>query len=175
MAWNHVGCSIGKTLELYPGLTPWMSSRRIAFFENDRLDAGDLSTDGQSAINVPDAINPRHLETGSPPFDIAIIKDFLRFIALISEGRIDEELERTTADSLNVFAKWSFARFAQVTGKPIPKEGRSKVYNMSAPKVKQHDPCLALMVLVGMEHIEPRGLDCEPKKAKVSVWGERIY
>ena len=118
-----------------------MSSRWIVSIENDPLNAGDLSTDGQSAVNVPDTICPRRLQEGSPPLDLATIKDFLRFKASISEGRIDEELERATADSLNTFAEWFFAGFARVTGNPIPKEDRQEVYNVSALEVGQYDPC----------------------------------
>ena len=118
-----------------------MSSRWIASIENDRLNAGDLNTDGQSANNVPDAMGPRSLEEGSPPLNIATIKDFLRFKASISEGRIDEELERATADSLNAFAEWFFAGFARVTGNPIRKEDRQEVYDVSVPEVEQHNPC----------------------------------
>jgi hypothetical protein len=98
------------------------SSRWIVSIENDRLNAGDLSTDGKSAVNVPNVI--------------ATIKDFLRFKASIGEGRIDEELELATADSLNAFAEWFFARFARVPSNFIPKEDRQEVYDVSAPKVE---------------------------------------
>jgi hypothetical protein len=112
------------------------SSRWVVSIKNDGLNAGDLSTDGMSAVNVPDAMGPTSLQEGSPPLDIATIKDFLRFKASISEGRIDEELERTTADSLNAFAEWFFAGFARVTGNSIPKEDRQEVYDVSAPEVE---------------------------------------
>ncbi|KAL8931725.1 MAG: hypothetical protein Q9211_006772 [Gyalolechia sp. 1 TL-2023] len=44
----------------------------ILSIENDRLNAGDLSTDGKSAVNVPDAMSPTSLQEGSPPLDIAM-------------------------------------------------------------------------------------------------------
>lgn len=69
------------------------------------MNAKDLSTDGQPAVHVHDTIGPRRLQEGSPPLDLATIKDFLRFKASISGGRIDKELERATADSLNTFAE----------------------------------------------------------------------
>ena len=53
-----------------------------------------------------------------PPPDITIIKGFLRFKASISEGRIDKQLERAIADSLNAFTERFFAGFARVTGNP---------------------------------------------------------
>ena len=110
------------------------SGRWIVSLENDRLNAGTLSTDGKSAVNVPDAVSPTSLQEGLRPLDIATIKDFLRFKASISEGRIDEELERAMADSLNAFAEWFFAGFARVTGNPIPKEDRQEVYDVSIPR-----------------------------------------
>ena len=113
-----------------------MLSRWIVSIETEPLNARDSSTDGQSADSVPDAIIPRSLEEGSPPLDIATIKDFLRFKASISEGRIDEEQERTTPDSLNAFAEWFFAGFARVTGNPIPKEDRQEVYDVSVPRLE---------------------------------------
>ena len=45
----------------------------------------------------------RDLRKGGTPPDLATIKDFLRFHAAISRGRIDGR--RTTADSLNAFAE----------------------------------------------------------------------
>jgi hypothetical protein len=111
-------------------------SRWIVSIENNRLNAGDLSIDGKSAVNVPNAMSPTSLQEGSPPLDIATIKDFLRYKASISDGRIDEELERATTDSLNAFAEWFFAGFARVTGNSIPKEDRQEVYDVSAPEVE---------------------------------------
>ena len=69
-------------------------------------------------------MSPISLQEGSPPLDIATIKDSLRIKASISEGRIDEELERVTADFLNAFAEWFFAGFAWVTSNSILKEDR---------------------------------------------------
>ncbi|KAL2037204.1 hypothetical protein N7G274_010067 [Stereocaulon virgatum] len=109
----------------------------IASLEHGRLNAGDLSTDSPSAVNVPGAMEPRRLEEGSSPLDIATIKDFLQFKASISDGRIDEELERSTADSLNTFAEWFFAGFARVTGNPIPEEDRQEVYDGSVVNKKK--------------------------------------
>lgn len=118
-----------------------MSSRWIVSIETDPLNAKDLSTDGQSAVYVPGTMGPRRLQEGSPPLDLATIKVFLRFEASISEGRIDEELERATADSLNTFAEWFFAEFARVTGYPIPKEDKQEFYDVSKIEVGQYDPC----------------------------------
>lgn len=81
-------------------------------------------------------MGPRRIQEGLPPLDIATIKDFLRYKASISDGRIDEELERPTVASLIAFAEWFFAGFARVTGNPIPKEDRQEVYDVSAPKAR---------------------------------------
>ena len=58
------------------------------------------------------------------------IKDFLRFIASVSDGIIDEESELVTADSMNTFAEWFFAGFARVTGNRIEEEDRKAVYSV---------------------------------------------
>ena len=57
----------------------------------------------------------------------------------MSDGGIDEELERAMADFLNAFAEWLFARFTQVTSNPAPKEDRQEVYGVSILKVRQLD------------------------------------
>lgn len=117
------------------------SSRWIASIEDGLSNAEDLNTDGQSAVDVPGIVGPRCLQEGSPPPDLAAIKDFIRFKASISQGRIDKTLELATTNSLNAFAEWFFAGFARVTGNPIPEEDRKEVFSVNALEVGQYDPC----------------------------------
>lgn len=56
------------------------------------------------------------------------MKDFFRFYAATSRGKI---VEKPTTDSVNTFAEWVFAGFAQVTGTPTNDDGGSGVYNVS--------------------------------------------
>jgi len=56
------------------------------------------------------------------------MKDFLRFHAAISKGRLDR---CTTVDSVNTFAEWFFAGWTRVTGGIISEDDRSEVYHVS--------------------------------------------
>jgi hypothetical protein len=60
--------------------------------------------------------------------DLPTVKDFTRFYAPISRGKI---VELPTVDCVNPFAEWFFAGFTRVTGTPTIDEDRSKVYNVS--------------------------------------------
>ena len=60
--------------------------------------------------------------------DHATVKDFLRWHAAISQGKIVKEV---TSDSLNTIAEWFFAGFSRVTGTPTHEDDRSEVYNVS--------------------------------------------
>jgi hypothetical protein len=60
--------------------------------------------------------------------DHVTVKDFLRWHAAISQGKIVKEV---TSDSLNTIAEWFFAGFSRVTGTSIPEDDRSEVYNVS--------------------------------------------
>ena len=121
------------------------AGRWVASVKNDRVKPRDLSPDGQPVVSDPEPkspISPPSLREGLPPFDIVTIKDFLRYKASISDGRIDEGLERTTTDSLNAFAEWFFAGFARVTGNPIPTEDRQEAYDVSTYKPRHREPLL---------------------------------
>ncbi len=52
-----------------------------------------------------------HRDVEAP--DLATVKDFLRFHAAVSKGKIQG---RTTSDSLNTNAEWLFSGFTRVTG-----------------------------------------------------------
>lgn len=62
-------------------------------------------SDKQSAVDGFRSTGAQPLEEGSPPLDLTIIKDFLRFVGSVSDKRIDNENEFVTADSLNTFAE----------------------------------------------------------------------
>ena len=58
--------------------------------------------------------------------DLATVKDFLRFHAAASKGKITEKI---TTDSLNTFAEWFFAGFSRVTDTQTDADDRSEVYS----------------------------------------------
>jgi hypothetical protein len=68
------------------------------------------------------------LKKGVEAPDLAAMKDFTRFSAAASKGKI---VELPTADSLNTFLEWFFAGFTRVTGTQTNAEDRSEVYNVS--------------------------------------------
>jgi hypothetical protein len=68
-----------------------------------------------------------HKGMGAP--DLITVKGFLRFYIATSRGKIVEKL---TIDSVNTFAKWFFAGFSYITGKPTDKEDGSEVYKANA-------------------------------------------
>jgi hypothetical protein len=55
------------------------------------------------------------------------VKDFLRFHAATSKGKIQEEV---TCDSLNTFAEWFFAGFSRVTDTPTNDDDRREIYDV---------------------------------------------
>jgi len=106
-------------------------NRWVALVEKRTQDADEVLSDNQSAVDVSHAIGAQGLREGLPPLDLATIKDFLRFIASVSDGIIDDETELVTADSMNTFAEWFFAGFARVTGNRIEEQDRRAVYSVS--------------------------------------------
>jgi len=80
-------------------------NRWVALVEKRTQDADEVLSDNQSAVDVSHATGTQGLREGLPPPDLATIKDFLRFIASISDGIIDDETELVTADSMNTFAE----------------------------------------------------------------------
>jgi len=67
----------------------------------------------QKGLPVPDeaAVREQVLRENVEAPDLATVKDFLRFQAATSKGKIQEEV---TCDSLNTFAEWFFAGFSRV-------------------------------------------------------------
>jgi hypothetical protein len=85
----------------------------------------------QKGLPVPDEAVARERVLGKDVEapDLATVKDFLRFHAATSKGKI---VERPTSESLNTFAEWFFAGFERITGTPTDADDRSEVYNVSS-------------------------------------------
>ena len=81
-------------------------------------------------LHVPDeaVVRERVLGANVEAPDHATVKDFLRWHAAISQGKIVKEV---TSDSLNTVVEWFFAGFSRVTGTPTHEDDRSEVYNVS--------------------------------------------
>ena len=60
--------------------------------------------------------------------DLVTVKDFLRFHAAASKGKIKEKIN---PDSLNTFAEWFFAGFSRVTETQTDTDDRSEVYDVN--------------------------------------------
>jgi hypothetical protein len=84
----------------------------------------------QEGLPVPDkaVVRERVLGANVEAPDHATVKDFLRWHAAISQGKIVKE---ATSDSLNTIAEWFFAGFSRVTGTPTLKDDRSEVFDVS--------------------------------------------
>ena len=80
---------------------------------------------------VPDeaAVRGRVLRKNVEAPDLAAVKDFLRFHAATSNGKIQEEV---TCNSLNTFAEWFFAGFSRATDTPTNDNDRREIYDVSA-------------------------------------------
>ncbi len=81
-------------------------------------------------LTPPDeaTVRERYLGEKVDAPDLPIMKDFIRFHAASSSGKI---VDLPTPDSVNAFAEWFFAGFTRVTGTPIIDEDRSEVYDVS--------------------------------------------
>jgi len=73
-------------------------------------------------------VRERYLGKGVDAPDMPTVKDFIRFSAAASRGKI---VELPTVDSINAFTEWFFAGFTRVTGTPTIKEDRTEVFNVS--------------------------------------------
>lgn len=96
-----------------------------------KRDAEESVLNQQTTVDASYTTGAQRLREGLPPLDLAIIKDFLRFIAAISRGIIDDKEELVTTDLIKTFAEWFFAGFARVIGNRIEEEDRRPVYNIS--------------------------------------------
>ena len=84
----------------------------------------------QEGLSVPDeaVVRERVLGANVEASDHVTVKDFLRWHAAISQGKI---VEKATCDSLNTIAEWFFAGFSRVIGTPTLKDDRNEVFNVS--------------------------------------------
>lgn len=108
----------------------------MALVEKRKSDVGEAVSDEQAAVDVSYTAGAQRLREGLPPLDLTTIKDFLRSIASVSDGIIDDENKFVTADSMNTFAERFFAGFARVTGNRIEEEDRHVVYSISIFRTK---------------------------------------
>lgn len=69
---------------------------------------------------------------GRPALDLATVRDFLRFHASCSRGRLDAN-GRITAESLVTFAEWFFAAYSEVTEIDIAPDDRTAVFKAKLP------------------------------------------
>ena len=93
---------MSERIDPYPLQLPLLTtlSRWVALVEKRIQNAGEALSDKQSPVDISSTTGAQSLREGLPPPDLATIKDFLRFIASVSDGIIDDETERVTADSL---------------------------------------------------------------------------
>jgi hypothetical protein len=86
----------------------------------------------QEELPIPEEATVRERVLGAKVEvpDLATGKDFLRFRAATSKGKIKEKI---SCDSLNTAAEWFFAGFSLVTGTPTNEGDRSEVYDVSIP------------------------------------------
>ena len=77
----------------------------MALIEKRKSDVGEPVSDEQAAVDVSYTTKAQRLWAGLPPLDLATIKDFLYFIASVSNEIIDDENKLVTAESLNTFAE----------------------------------------------------------------------
>jgi len=126
-----------------PSPSPWplltTPSRWVAVVASKQHDAGEAISDEQSISDVSHTTGAQSLRKGLPPLDLATIKDFLRYIASVSDGLIDTK-GLVTTDSLNTFGEWFFAGFARVTGNRIEAEDRHSVYDVSTSRIEIYNP-----------------------------------
>jgi hypothetical protein len=73
----------------------------------------------KKGLSIPDeaAIRERVLKKNVEAPDLTTVKDFLRFHAAVSKGKIKEKI---TPNSLNTFTEWFFAGFSRVTDTQKP-------------------------------------------------------
>jgi len=68
------------------------------------------------------------LGQGANAPDLSTTKDFIRFLATTSVGKI---AKLPTVDSVKIYAEWFFAGFTRVTGTQTVLEDRTEVYKVS--------------------------------------------
>ncbi|KAL9637832.1 MAG: hypothetical protein Q9164_001951 [Protoblastenia rupestris] len=137
----------------------------VASVQSEEHDNEELLFDNEK-VDAP-RVSPPSLQEGLPSLNLATIKDFLRFYALGSDGRLDP---RMTSESLNNRAERFFAGFTRITSSVVTEQDRSHIYNYLLTIA------LADGALYGIESIEdlwdrdiPDGDDALPLRWKDDV------
>ena len=88
--------------------------------------------DDDNVVDVSYIIKARSLREDLSSLDLVIIKNFLRFIVVISREIIDDEQKKIIVDSMNTFVEWFFAEFARVTDNRIDEKDKCAIYDVNA-------------------------------------------
>ncbi|KAK3174043.1 hypothetical protein OEA41_001287 [Lepraria neglecta] len=99
----------------------------VASVKKEKHDEGVPFLD--DVVDAPYTTGAHSLRAGLPPLDRATTKDFFRFYALTSDGKL---APRVTADSLNSQVERFFAAFTRLTGSIVTKQDRKQIYAVSA-------------------------------------------
>ena len=81
--------------------------------------------------------------------DLTTMKDFVRFLAALGDGRIKKDDDRVTTDSLCTTMEFFFAAFEKATETIIDKYYRSEIYNVRYLNGSSLLPSLQLTDLSG--------------------------
>ena len=87
---------------------------------------------------APKGLSPPNEETAHRQYlgqnvttpDLATVIDFIRFYIATSKPDLENEANRSTADSINIAGEWFFAGFTRVTGTDTERDERREVYNV---------------------------------------------
>ena len=74
-------------------------------------------------------IRQQYLNEGATAPNLVTLKDFVRFFAALSRGRIKD---KPTADSINSTLEFFFAGFAKITGTTVHEDDRKELYGVRA-------------------------------------------
>ena len=110
--WTATCCKGASSTTIKRSIQTWNFSWHYGGMKEDALQKGHP---------VPDeaAVRERVLRENVDAPDLAAVKDFLRFHAATSKGKIQEEV---TCDSLNTFAEWFFASSQSSMSSPPPRQ-----------------------------------------------------
>jgi hypothetical protein len=88
----------------------------------------------RSGLPPPDEamVRERCLGEGVDAPNVPTVKDFIRFSAAVSHGKI---VELPTVDSVIAYTEWFFAGFTRVTGTPTIKEDRTEIFSVSTSTI----------------------------------------
>ena len=84
---------------------PTQLSRWVIAVEKKEQGTEEALFGDDSAVDASYIMEARSRREDLSPLDLAIIKDFLRFIVAISRGITDDGQKKVTVDSMNTFAE----------------------------------------------------------------------